>query len=371
MYWHGLGGEVLMESDFSGGNQVEHIYFNGQRIAKREANGTVYFFFDDHLGNIRVTTNGMGVVKDEFDPYPHGWFRTISFTSGDWHLFTNHEYDPDTLLHYMRARHYSPAAGRFLQPDPLSVLDKLLVNPQDLNLYTYTINNPLRYQDPNGEDWIDVAAGVLEGSANFVTNVAVVAAYSVASVTPVGGILGAQQTLAEGAVAWVTTAASAYANDGLSGVASQVADQGEQGAIATVTEAVAWGALAAGGAKGPIESVAGTGAKAVPTAPGVGANAARGAASESRVLGDIGATKNTKPVTATEGKSIPDFQNSRVVGEIKDANRVSNTQQIRIQKEAAQQSGRQHQLITGTKTNVTKNAARGTNVTRRSDLGPQ
>jgi len=45
--------------------------------------------------------------------------------------------------------------------------------------------------------------------------------------------------------------------------------------------------------------------------------------------------------------------------------------QLRIQKEAAQQSGREYQLITGDKTNVTDNAAQGTKVIRRKDLGPQ
>ncbi|MCI0423799.1 MAG: RHS repeat-associated core domain-containing protein, partial [Acidobacteria bacterium] len=137
-----------MESNFSGGNQTEHIYFNGQRIAKREPNGTVYYFFDDHLGNTRVTTNSSGAVLDELDPYPHGWFRTISFTTGDWHLFTNHEYDPGTDLHYMQARHYSPTAGRFLQPD--STGNSSSHNPQSWNLYAYTLNNPLKYVDPTG-----------------------------------------------------------------------------------------------------------------------------------------------------------------------------------------------------------------------------
>ncbi|HEX9764675.1 MAG TPA: RHS repeat-associated core domain-containing protein, partial [Candidatus Acidoferrales bacterium] len=166
-----------MESDLSGGNQTEHIYFpvlsgaegNGQRIAKRNPDGQVYFFFDDHLGNTRLTTHGWGGVLDEFDPYPHGGFRTLSFTSGDWHLFTDHEYDPDTGLHYMRARHYSISAGRFLQPDEFtggpvdafSANDPLppgplpyaeITNPQSLNKYTYVWNNPLAYVDPNGHE---------------------------------------------------------------------------------------------------------------------------------------------------------------------------------------------------------------------------
>lgn len=43
-----------------------------------------------------------------------------------------------------------------MSPDPKRISLKLLDNPQDLNAYTYTINNPLRYFDPDGKDWKDV-----------------------------------------------------------------------------------------------------------------------------------------------------------------------------------------------------------------------
>ncbi len=56
--------------------------------------------------------------------------------------------------------------------------------------------------------------------------------------------------------------------------------------------------------------------------------------------------------------------------DIRDAKVVSNTQQLRIQKEVAQQTGKEHQIVTGTNTHVTHNAAQGTNVIRRKDLGP-
>ena len=78
-------------------------------------------------------------------------------------------------------------------------------------------------------------------------------------------------------------------------------------------------------------------------------NAAKGAASEAKVLSDLGATKNTEAVVGTEGKSIPDFQTSKTVGEIKDVKTVSNTKQLRIQKEAAQQSGDNMSCIQGLK----------------------
>ena len=44
-------------------------------------------------------------------------------------------------LEYMQARHYSPALGRFLQPDPSSA---------EANLYAYAGNSPISLIDPSG-----------------------------------------------------------------------------------------------------------------------------------------------------------------------------------------------------------------------------
>ncbi len=48
-------------------------------------------------------------------------------------------------LTYMHARHYSPALGRFLQPDP---------DGSEANLYAYTANNPVTEMDPDGSCFI-------------------------------------------------------------------------------------------------------------------------------------------------------------------------------------------------------------------------
>src|SRR3972149_11652192 len=56
-------------------------------------------------------------------------------------------------LDYFLARYMSPAQGRFISVDP-SMESVVLGNPQTWNRYSYTINNPLRYVDPNGELWI-------------------------------------------------------------------------------------------------------------------------------------------------------------------------------------------------------------------------
>ena len=51
------------------------------------------------------------------------------------------QWDAGLGLHLMGARHYSPALGRFLQPDPPALEE---------NLYAYVANNPLTDTDPSG-----------------------------------------------------------------------------------------------------------------------------------------------------------------------------------------------------------------------------
>lgn len=56
----------------------------------------------------------------------------------------------ETGLDYFGARYFSGAPGRFTTVDPESASASLF-NPQSWNAYSYTLNNPLKYVDPDGE----------------------------------------------------------------------------------------------------------------------------------------------------------------------------------------------------------------------------
>jgi len=56
-------------------------------------------------------------------------------------------------LHYNYFRDYDPASGRYIEADPIGQLG-------GINLYTYSLNNPVRFTDPEG---LNPAAGVLAG----------------------------------------------------------------------------------------------------------------------------------------------------------------------------------------------------------------
>ena len=186
LYWHGAGGEVLVETDFNGNNPTEFVFFNGQRIARRDPSGTVYYFFSDHLGSSRLVTNSGGTVVEDSDFYPFGMERVVLDTLNNNYKFTGQEFDPEINQYYFIARHYDPLRGRFFQPDeftggPVELFAEMaaanptfyadLVNPQSLNKYTYVYNNPMKYVDPDGHAGVDIANSIDAAVNNAVASI--------------------------------------------------------------------------------------------------------------------------------------------------------------------------------------------------------
>lgn len=74
--------------------------------------------------------------------------------------FTGKERDGETGLDYFGLRYMSTAQGRFTSPDPNSA-GASLFDPQSWNAYSYTLNNPLKYVDPDGDVPIPVITGAV------------------------------------------------------------------------------------------------------------------------------------------------------------------------------------------------------------------
>ncbi len=103
-------------------------------------------------------TDATGSACWEADYYPYGQEKTpasFSDTCSTHYKFTGYERDPETDPgngtgnDYAFARYYSPRLGRFMSADP-SGGD--LSDPQTLNKYAYTRNNPINMIDPTGMD---------------------------------------------------------------------------------------------------------------------------------------------------------------------------------------------------------------------------
>jgi RHS repeat-associated protein len=148
LYWYGINGEVLAESDWGGTLISEYIYFGGMRIARRDVStGNVYYFLPDRLGTARVMTNASGTVVEESDFLPFGQERVITDSLNNTYKYTGHERDTESGLDHTLYRQYASTQARWLSADPLR---GKVVSPQTWNRYAYVANNPLSYFDPDG-----------------------------------------------------------------------------------------------------------------------------------------------------------------------------------------------------------------------------
>jgi RHS repeat-associated protein len=135
-------------------------YFAGStRIALKDSGGSVYYYHTDHLGSSTVVTNSSGTSVQTLAYYPYGSTRVNSGSQNVHHKYTGQELDDSTGLYYYGARYYDPVIGRFISPDKVGIK---LGNPQTLNRYSYVLNNPLRYTDPDGQEIDERTGSVVE-----------------------------------------------------------------------------------------------------------------------------------------------------------------------------------------------------------------
>lgn len=152
----------------------------------------------DHIGKPVFATDATGAKVWEATYLPFGGVHTSSGANitlrfpGQW-------FQSESGLHQNWMRDYDPTTGRYIQADPLGLVD-------GASVYGYVGQNPSRYIDPRGELGIPGAVGgaIAGGVAGYLTTGciegAVVGAGALAGAT--GGALGLT-SLGAGAVGFV------------------------------------------------------------------------------------------------------------------------------------------------------------------------
>ncbi|MCM1504670.1 MAG: RHS repeat-associated core domain-containing protein [Muribaculum sp.] len=161
----GIGGsQDLKQTEYD----VERFYIGGDaytapavmvKSTRGKGSMKLYFIVRDHVGSIvaLVDTTGGKVEQelsydawgrlrdpDTYEVYASGKEPALILGRG----YGSHDYLRNYGLVNMNARLYDPVLGRFLSPDPY-VQDPTL--PQNFNRYSYCLNNPLCYIDPDGK----------------------------------------------------------------------------------------------------------------------------------------------------------------------------------------------------------------------------
>ncbi len=150
------GGWGLTQASI-GGKQVafrrtSYASDNGLRYALHDSLGSTTVLIGDGSPADRIR-------EEQYLPFGHRWYLWESDgipaeTTNARYRFTGQPYEVGLDLYDYGARWYDQIAGRFLQADTIIPGPG---NPQALNRFSYTLNNPLRYIDPSGHEEQDEA----------------------------------------------------------------------------------------------------------------------------------------------------------------------------------------------------------------------
>ncbi len=142
-----LPGQEVTRSTNGSLTAVRYDQLGGQTVGEAASSGDYYLVPDQHgTQQLALSTATLALTRRMFDPYgnPRG-----TVTGGTWpdaHGFLGKPASTATGLTDIGARTYDPALGRFLSADP--ALDTR--NPQALNEYGYSDNDPVNLSDPTG-----------------------------------------------------------------------------------------------------------------------------------------------------------------------------------------------------------------------------
>ena len=106
--------------------------------------GALFIVRTDHIGRPVLATDMAGAVVWEASYLPFGGVHVSTGAPVDLR-FPGQWFQAESGLHQNWMRDYDPALGRYLQADPLGLVD-------GAGVYGYALQNPGRWTDPRGEE---------------------------------------------------------------------------------------------------------------------------------------------------------------------------------------------------------------------------
>ena len=156
-YVYDLGDHEISEFNSSAGLNRGEIYAGSRHLGTYES-GLTYFSYADWLGTERVRAAYSGGTPETCTSLPFGDWLTCSGTDVSPMHFTGKERDSESNLDNFGARYDSSQMGRFMSPDD-PFADQHTDDPQSWNLYSYVRNNPLTFNDPDGQACVQQSDG--------------------------------------------------------------------------------------------------------------------------------------------------------------------------------------------------------------------
>ncbi|CAM3317572.1 type IV secretion protein Rhs [Paenibacillus taichungensis] len=148
-YYYDDSAQIIAEAEVHNGTPVlKASYIRGAKLdAIQYADGSKAYVQVNGHGDVIELRDSNGEVLNQ---YVYDIWGNILSKEEKVHnpfRYSGELWDDTTELQYLRARWYNPGEGRFLNED---TYNGELDDPLTQNLYTYVLNNPLRYVDPTG-----------------------------------------------------------------------------------------------------------------------------------------------------------------------------------------------------------------------------
>jgi RHS repeat-associated protein len=203
---YGIDGELVAEYNANAAvasPQKEYGYRGGQLLVVYDnteplADKKLQWMVADHLGTPRMvidkTGSLSGIKRHDYLPFGEEIGANVGIRSaGNGYTadqikqkFTGKRRDDETGLDFFEARYFSSTQGRFTSPDEFTggatelfavvtahnpTFYAELAEPQSLNKYTYCLNNPYKFVDPDGHqstiaDGMNAAGQALQSQPN-------------------------------------------------------------------------------------------------------------------------------------------------------------------------------------------------------------
>ncbi|MER5875396.1 RHS repeat-associated core domain-containing protein [Streptomyces sp. NPDC001910] len=153
------GMELHLDKTTSKVTTTRYYSFAGTTVAMREADG-VHFLASDHQGTAELAVDAKtgATTRRRTDPFGNARDETSSSPSSDWvndKGFVGGTVQKSTGLTTLGAREYDSDTGRFISADP--IVD--YTDPQQINGYAYSNNNPVTFSDASGLRLADCSGG--------------------------------------------------------------------------------------------------------------------------------------------------------------------------------------------------------------------
>lgn len=152
--FHCIGGDTLI-TDYCGNaiyeNGVLTKLLNDYGYLSLSVDTTYHYFIRDYQGNVRAVVTSEGETEEINHYYPFGGIFA-SIPSIQSYKYNEKELDRKGGLDWYDygARHYDAALGRW------HTVDLMAEKYYGISPYSYCMNNPIKYIDPDGKDWYKV-----------------------------------------------------------------------------------------------------------------------------------------------------------------------------------------------------------------------